>query len=766
MKRLVIILFSLYALASNAQTAIGGWAIYPAYLNATQLAQSPEKIYVLSSGNLFSVDKDIRVVETYTRIEGLSATDITYIAYSAYANGLLIAYRNGMIDILYDDGSIASIPDLANKDMSASKQVHDVLFLGTKALLATDFGILSLNLQKLEIADTYYIGANATEVSILSLAMVDDTIYAASADTVYYAFNNSNRMLDYAYWKRLTLPSAGRINQICAFRNTLFLLQDSCLYQHAFNQPLSRHHFTFVKPENNQLYGAAHDSIFLFSMDTANGHWEISATESLVLRGSVRDIAYESAQHRYWGACLQSSLISLEKDLTYNYYRPTTPSVNGAYRLRYYGDKLYVLPGRRWAVQYNVPGYCMVWQNNRWTNYKTGFTDCMNAAQDPADESHFFVTTYGHGMFEFKDNKLIASYNDTNSVLLSCIPGSHAYCRTDGAIFDAYGNLWLCNAGDATQPPKNLVIFTKDGRQLSTNLTKSGSRVALETPGEILIDRQYENYKWIPSCRATVGLVLYDDRSTPTDLSDDRWIFRGDFIDEDGNSLAPGAVYCFVQDKEGNYWLGTDNGPLMFDADIDFFTSNRCTRVKINREDGSGLADYLLNGEQINAIAVDGTNRKWFGTATSGIYLMSEDGQTTLQHFTKDNSPLLSNNIYALAINPKTGEVMIGTDEGLLSYQSDAAEDADDFSEVYAYPNPVREDYQGAIIIAGLVDETIVKITDAAGHLVCQTRSNGSLAMWDGCDQNGKRVHSGVYVAVCEGPQGTLHATTKILIIH
>ena len=199
---------------------------------------------------------------------------------------------------------------------------------------------------------------------------------------------------------------------------------------------------------------------------------------------------------------------------------------------------------------------------------------------------------------------------------------------------------------------------------------------------------------------------------------------------------------------------------------MDFTSSNRCERIIIPRNDGSGLGDYLLDKEHINAIAIDGANRKWIGTETSGVYLMSEDGIETLAHFTTANSLMPDDNVTALAIMETTGEVFIGTSAGLVSYQSDAAEPESDFNSLYAYPNPVHPNYKGYITIKGLMDNTEVRITDAEGNLVKTLQGNGGLAVWDGTNTVGRRVASGVYTAICNTQDGAGHGTVKILIMN
>ena len=254
------------------------------------------------------------------------------------------------------------------------------------------------------------------------------------------------------------------------------------------------------------------------------------------------------------------------------------------------------------------------------------------------------------------------------------------------------------------------------------------------------------------------------------DRSDDDLVkARTSFINQDGNSLTDGEprVFALAEDKEGGIWVGTISGPMLISNPDRWYNDDfHFTQVKIPRNDGTNLADFLLNGERINAIAVDGGNRKWFGTQNNGLYLIGADNITQLAHFTTENSPLPSNTIQSLCIIPSTGEVFIGTDVGIASYQSDATEAEANFSsDVHAYPNPVRSDYTGPIVIKGLVYDSDVKIVDAGGRLVHEGRSMGGMYTWDGCNQNGNRVASGVYMVLAADSEGKEGVVTKIVVI-
>ena len=179
-----------------------------------------------------------------------------------------------------------------------------------------------------------------------------------------------------------------------------------------------------------------------------------------------------------------------------------------------------------------------------------------------------------------------------------------------------------------------------------------------------------------------------------------------------------------------------------------------------------GYVEYLLTNETVTTIAVDEANRKWLGTQSAGLFLVSEDGTEQVHHFTAENSPLLSNNIVDVKINHFSGEVYIATAKGLISYFSDATEGSLNHENVIVYPNPVRPEYTGTIAIKGLVQDADIKITDLNGILVHETQALGGQAVWDGKNGYGDRVQTGVYLVFSTNATGTETNVAKILFVH
>jgi hypothetical protein len=250
-------------------------------------------------------------------------------------------------------------------------------------------------------------------------------------------------------------------------------------------------------------------------------------------------------------------------------------------------------------------------------------------------------------------------------------------------------------------------------------------------------------------------------------------LYRNEWFDQYNTPIRPEFIYTLAQDHDNTIWVGTSKGLFTIPASVDFMKSNKCERIVIRRNDGTDLGDYLLDGEQVNCIVVDGANRKWIGTAASGAFLIQittdEVGNKqveTVEHFTAENSLLPSNNILSIAIQESTGEVFFGTSEGLVSYMSDATKPEETFDNLYVYPNPVYPTYKGYITIRGVMSNTLVRILDANGNLVKLIESTGGSAIWDGTNAHGDRVASGVYTAICNTMYGKNHSSTKILIMN
>ncbi len=772
---LFILLISL-AVGAESQNVIGRWRTHMAYNSVNQIAQSATKIYAVSEGSLFSVSKADGDIEFYSKMSGLNDANISHIEFDRSNDQLLIIYSNGNIDIMHSAG-VNNIPDLFRKQMSASKRINEVSFYQKQAYLSCDFGILLINLDKKEIVDTYVIGQGGTETKVISTALHNNRIYAVSENKLLSADATRPLLLvNYEYWSPVQqLPGSGDISKIFSFAGKLMLVRGGRIYHtsdgNAWTELSGAPTAVAVSVSGNHLL-INNNSVTITMLND-----KMELMERRIIPS--RDVEYDPERQNFWLAGVDQGVISAKPNgdsPVLSYFKPMGPANNFPYFITFAGDKLFMVPGGRATEPYYRQGVVMIYQNGQWKNlYATDYisqiqqevpeqtvVDFSSIAVNPADPNHFFVTSFGNGLFEFRNERFYKWHNHTNSPLVNVINSSpYVYLRVDGATYDAEGNLWLCNMFDANA----IKILTKEGQWKTLNYPNTNH----PTLGNIMINNQNSRQKWLNSVRYSQGLLIWDDNGTLDDQSDDKSVFLNKFADVDnvGSELRPAFFYSMAQDKNGVVWVGTDIGPLLFyNTSRAFEPGYTCSRVKIPRNDGTNQADYLLKDEVVQAIAIDGANRKWIATRTSGVYLMSENGQETIRHFTSTNSPLLSDNVISVSINPVTGEVFFGTSNGLISYQSDASEGTGAYDNVYAYPNPVRENYNGIITITGLINNTQVKITDINGNLVYQTVSNGSLATWDGKDVHGRKVSTGIYMAICASEDGTQSTITKIMVIN
>jgi len=742
------------------------WHLHLSYRDPLQIAASDARVYAIANGSLFAYDRDEEQLIYMSKETGLTGSGATQIAYDKRTKQLVIAYEDGRLDLLDDRDNVRQMPDIQMKGGSSSVGVNAITTGQKATYLSMSFGIVAINPAKAEVTDTYYIGEEASSVDVRQVVELNDSLYAF-ADGYMYRASLKDNIVDYSYWHKSALPS-GKLMNALAHKNSLHVQVDSVIYRMNGQiwEPLVSTRFRWIHASEGHLLAAT----------PGFGLYEVAEDGALTLLTDnylASDALYSRGE--CWMGEINWGLIHLRKqgDLVYH---PEGPNSNFGYAMTTAHGRLYSTIGGRWAVQYWRKGKINVYDGLDWITInaddiyeavKNTCWDPVSIAVDNQDPGHFYVASYGTGMYEFRNFAPYKRYGyqestDTwNCTLRSANAKASPvnYTRVDGMMVDDANNVWMLNATSVGQP---VHIMTPNGDWTGLDLKINGEPLVMYTPNGIWVDKRNKNRKWFMDQRDTPGVILLDDNGTPIEVNDDRCIKRNSFVDQNGNTIVLDQIYCFAQDNTNRIWIGTPHGPILLGANTDFFSSNACRRIIIPRNDGTGLGDYLLGDERINCMAVDGGNRMWIGTATSGLYLI-EDDTITVAHFTQDNSVLPSNNIQSIAIEPTTGDVYVGTDKGIASYRSDASEARKDMSGVYAYPNPVRPEYGGYISIVGLMDNTVVNIVDAGGNLVCKTRSHGGTAVWDGRNAYGNRATPGVYTAFCNADGG--HTVVKILFM-
>ena len=738
--------------------AMEQWRLHLSYTNPTQITATPFRIYAVADGSLYYFDRASGQIEYMSKATGLNGSSIARIAYDSPSEQLIVVYDDGRIDLVDEEGDVRQMPDLHLKASSMAVTVN-AIFSGKKyAYLAMPFGIIAINPKKAEIADTYYIGENADAINVNHVVEWNDSLYAFTDGYLYSASLRDN-LVDYSFWKKQEMT--GTVGDAFVFNGALHILLNNqlCRWTDGAWQQMVSQTLQWTHCEGGQIL----TNLQNMGVYRINDQY---ALQGLTNKYSANDALY--SQGEYWLAEENYGLIRLNQSGD-DIYHTDGPNSNIGYFLHSAHGRVYTTNGGRWASQFMRYAHLNIFDGTSWkkiapwemrSQKKQWAIDPVSLAVDNSDPDLFYIATYTAGVFEY-NHGTITQYTVDNSTLDVAVAGidPEFYTRTDGAMMDAEGNLWVLNATEVGYP---VHVMTPNHQWHALDEHSGGQNIVLTTPSGIWIDRRSTKRKWFLDQRFSPGVFLLDDGGTPTDVSDDRCLKRSTFVDQNNNTLTPSYFYCFAQDHSDRVWLGTESGIIVIPAKTDFFTSNACRRIIIPRNDGTGLGDYLLGDEQINCMAVDGGNRMWIGTANSGLYLI-EDDTITVAHFTEDNSLLPSNGIQSITIIPTTGEVFVGTDKGIASYRSDASEAQKDMSNAYAFPNPVRPNYGGNITITGLMENTVVNIVDESGNLVCKTKSHGGTAVWDGKLWDGRRATAGVYTALCNATGGS--TVVKILVI-
>lgn len=773
-RKSLALLLCMLCLSVTAQQ-LGSWRLHLSYYIATKSEAGGSTIYSLMNGNLLSYDTEDGEVRTYDHMDILSDAGIAYIAYSNEADKLLIVYNNGNIDLLDKDDNVQNLSSLKDKTM-LNKEVANVSIAGSMAYLATGFGFVEVDMKEGVFRNTYRL-----PYTIYCITASDEAVFIGTPEGIRYCLKDGNMQLEENWKIRL---GWGGFNSMYIFQNKLVAKnQDGIFVLDPYNTSkqyrIARGNFTSLKQTGKQL--------FWHNKTTYGYTSDVSGTDEVSLNAAVTTISYENnwsdvshVNGTYWMSEQEKGLRGYKMSgnefiPTEEVIQPSSPIRDLGYNVSWAGDRLLVAGGINTVGSFENPATSMYYENGEWTNFteleRTGRfakvtpVNTTDLVQDPLDDTHHFASPYRSGLCEYRNGKFVELYNPDNSPLKSIQqhnPASSWYYKQvlcSALSYDAEGNLWMAQSMLDT----TFYVRKPDGNWFKLRYN--------EMSGSSLIDKilhHSSGIKLVSSRRLDKRGVFCIDMKGTERTTDDKTRLLQNFVNQDKTPYLPDQFFCLCEDLDGMVWVGTSAGLFViedvtkvFDKDFHF------TQIKINRNDGSGLADYLFNDVSISCIAIDAANRKWIGTQANGAYLISADGQEMLHHFTTEDSPLLSNNVQSIAVHPGTGEVAFGTDKGICTFISDATTPEEELekSNVVVFPNPVTPDYNGPIAIRGLVENSEVKIISTGGQLVWNGRSSGGTCTWNGVANNGKPVASGIYHVVANTPEGGKAIMTRIVIV-
>lgn len=758
------IFFSLVNLSAQSDIALGTWKSHLAYKEGRSITQSTNKIIYASQRGLITIDKGDLSAIFLAKEDGMSGSNVSIVKYDKANDQLIIVYTDNTIDI-YKDGNYTFLPFIrTNPTILGSKKVNDVYIQDdTNAYFATDFGVLGFDLKKLEFSFTTF-----TDDIVFCIASLDNTLYAGTDNGLFSIALDNNNITNFLSWKREIegLGPIPEVTDITAKYGQLWVVSNNTVYNKTSTTAL-KSYFTptqfndnirFVSAESSELMIGIEDNRFRSSIlyVDAEGNSQLGGVSCINV---VRD-AIEDEKGRIWYADLFDPLrysdnkISGCQRLTFD-----VPFANSAGEVSFKNKKVFIASGGATEdYQYtNTRNGFYTYIDNDWSNYNQDNIplfgaksfDNVQAIVPHPDSDDIYVGSYYSGIIKYNPLTNEAVIWDKENSLLQGAVGDIQRTRIASLVFDKEDNLWISNF----LSPRPLVVKTKDDKWYSFAVPGSTQL------GDIAIDAA--GNKWVALPGVGNGLLAFYEGNSLEDTSDD----KSKVFNRNNSEISGNKVNCVVVDLDQSVWVGTDKGPVVFDCGNPFIENCRGNTRKVVVDN---IPAPLLSGEEILSIEVDGANRKWFGTR-NGIFVQSPDGIDAIAKFDINNSPLLDNKVTDLSYNGTTGEMWITSSGGMQAYRTETAQGRRTHtSDIYAFPNPVRPEYNGPIAIKGLVRDANVKITDINGRLVYETKSLGGQAIWDGNDVSGRRVSDGVYLVFSANENislGTDAYVTKILVI-
>lgn len=773
------------------QMAVGQWRDHLSFKQCSHIDVDASSVFAVGNNGLFRFFPESNSIEKYSKVNYLSGTEISTIK-TFGDNQIAIGYFDGAIDVIKDQ-STWKVQDLKEKVMSGSKKINSFYFHNNLLYCCTDFGIMVIDVEKEEIVSTYYIGENGTNIIVNQMTEFDGFFYAATPNGIIKAPASSDRLWFYDTWK---VDLSGSYIGIATVGNQLISVNNEStnlygilnLKENGWEKLFDMTGYKNLSSSNNHLIITGANVIYSINKElnvqTIKSGYSFNFTSQS--EPSFTDAQYSLDEKTLWITDSNYGIIKSVEGLSDESYIPNGPGSNNNQDLKFSGNTLVVAPGKRTASWNNgfLPAQVYFYDEN-WT-ILDGNTDALFANQwdiigalpDPSDANRILLNSWGNGIFEVQDKTIISHYNQHNSLLETISTAGERYVRVGGTAMDKNGNLFATNS----ERPNGLVVKSSDNNWYQYSYKSLQNQ---HTMSQMVIDNA--NNIWFLILRSADvngrGLFVFNTNETIDNQWDD--VFKSPFSpseDKSNDTRYVGQIrvwdkninevttslYCLTKDLNGYLWLGTDKGVLVNYSPGNVFqeTYPVFRYVEVPREDDPLYVNYLLETDKITCIAVDGSNRKWIGTETSGVYLVSEDGTRTINHFNIDNSPLFSNEILSIAINPQSGEVFFGTANGIVSYRGTATEGRSSMENIRVFPNPVVPQYKGVITISQLVRDSNVKIADVSGNIVYETTSLGGQAVWDGNNMAGQRVKSGVYLVLVTSKDGALKGTAKILIVN
>lgn len=778
--KILLILLLLSPKFFYSQDYTDSWEGYFSYLDIVAVSKGTGKIFGAAENAIFSYDTETNDIELLSTINGLSGEDISTIKYVEDKGILLIGFKNGLMQVYSESNKeIVSVIDILEKPTIPpnDKKINHFMIYGNLAYISTNFGISVYDIENLEFGDTYFIGAGGTHVKVNQTEVFDGLIYVASQVRIFRASIDNPNLIDFQEWTNLSLGNFIGIQKVgeklyTAASNKVFELGPMGFSLKATYTEL----VTEFLGVDDKLLVTTGNNVFVYSEDFTelanvgeSDNFETGYTSSIT--GDNNDIYIGTKSIDALGKPGYGFLKTSFNDTTvFEEIHPESPLKNRFFQVRTQGGQIWGTHGghsvtfnpysgiRRTGISHFI--------DDEWDNII--YNEFLEVLPKPWAFSYLSINPFNSneallsssisGVISISDGTPDTWYNEDNSTIVPFVGQNYFVFASN---YDEDGAYWVLNGRT-----NNALNRFKDGQwqdfSLESIITPATSNLGFS-------DLSFTNDEKIFIGSLNYGIIGFDKSNG--DLK---------FIEDIELNMPSQKVWAVEVDKQNQVWVGTDSGLRVINNPSEFFDDPAYQPSDIIILD-DGIPRELLFQQYITDIEVDGSNNKWISTLDTGVYYLSSDGQETIFHFTKNNSPLPSNDVLDVAIDGTNGVVYFATEKGLVAFKSDTSKPEETLTNAYVYPNPVRPAFnitEDKVKIKGLTDNVNIKITDIEGNLVTEAESrtnskfrgynleiDGGTALWNGKNLADRIVASGVYLVLISDLDSFETKVLKVMIV-
>ncbi len=724
---------------SQENIPIGSWRLHPSYNIVRHVAiEGDKRVYAAATHGIMILNRSDYSLESVTKLNGLNGTAVTDIGYDDQSQGVLISYEEGKFDLLDRDNHITTFDPVASSKLTGPRTINDIFVHEGLAYLASDYGVVVFDISRRQIKETWRdLGPSGETLKITASTIAADTIFLATAQGVLAA-NLTRNLQDFNNWKRFNAaPFDQSVAGLATFQGSVYAaINDHGVIRRENGKWILQ---SFLQGESFiSMQGSAHS--LMVTTTTSVFHlsetYDVTQVADPLITKPLFALADDAG--KFWIGDGSNGLISNATG-SFAAFLPDGPANNEIVKLRSYEGKIFALAGGYNADRTPLlqRGVIDTFENGSWSHGTTSMDDLTDLVLNPVTKE-IYTSSFGYGVERHDAQGGREILDESNSPLINSDPPSRSVYIT--ALANSAEGIWIANYG----ADKPLHLLNDGNNWQSFSLSGLNSRFPLH----LVVD--LSGSVWMAMDPAEGGGIIVFNP-----LNNEMRHLRN----SDGQGGLPGnEVLSMSLDRNGMMWVGTDLGVGYFIDPGGIFSSQSDAIRPI--VDGR----FLLRDDKVTAIAVDGGNRKWFGTER-GVWLYNPDGDVAIENFTVENSPLPANAIRDININNKTGEVFFATSQGLASFRGGSTEGNIQGEAVKVFPNPVTAEFTGLVGISGTPTDAVIKITDIAGKLVWQTKSNGGTATWNVQDNKGRRVGTGIYIVFIVTEDGKERMASKIAVV-